>query len=122
MSDNLMVELADRIAAALVLLHELTNGQKRIQETVNRVGTWSREVDKFQERMRTDLMARMDRLQDSLTAIRDDIAINYGAADQVRRAHDNTREQLRALADTQATMLRQIQRLQTDMRILKGEP
>jgi hypothetical protein len=67
-------------------------------------------------------MARMDRLQDSLSAIRDDIATNYGSADHVRRAHDNTREELRALADTQATMMRQIQRLQTDMRILKGEP
>jgi hypothetical protein len=30
-----------------------------------------------------------------LSAIRDDIALNFGTADQVRRANDNTRDELR---------------------------
>lgn len=73
-------------------------------------------------KLRTDLMARMDRLQDAITAIRDDIAVNLGTADQVRRANDNTRDELRALSEVVTTMLRQIQRLQTDVRELKGDP
>jgi hypothetical protein len=42
-------------------------------------------------RTRVDLMARMDRLEDGLTAIRDDIAVNFGPADAVKRANDDTR-------------------------------
>jgi uncharacterized coiled-coil DUF342 family protein len=75
-----------------------------------------------QEALRTDVMARIDRLQDAVTAIRADIAVNYGAADHVRRANDNTREEVRALADTVSAMERQIQRLQTQVRELKGDP
>jgi hypothetical protein len=36
-------------------------------------------------------MARMDRLENKLTEIRDDIAVNFGATDTVKRANDNTR-------------------------------
>jgi len=49
--------------------------------------------------MRVDLMARMDRLEDGLTAIRNDIAVNFGAADAVKRANDNTREEVRSLGE-----------------------
>jgi hypothetical protein len=73
-----------------------------------------------QVQLRVDLMARLDRMQDTITAIRDDIAMNYGTAEHVRRANDNTRDELRALADTQMAMLRQIQRLRTDLDELKG--
>ena len=38
---------------------------------------------------RVDLMERMDRLQDSLTAVRDDIGVNMGAVDAMQRANDN---------------------------------
>jgi hypothetical protein len=40
----------------------------------------------------------------------------------VRRANDSTRDELPALGDAVNGMLRQIQRLQTDVRGLKGEP
>lgn len=67
-------------------------------------------------------MARMDRVQNSVTAIRDDIAVNYGTVDHVRKANDNTREELRQLTALVSGMMRQIVRLQTDVRGLKGEP
>ncbi len=34
--------------------------------------------------LRTEVMARMDGLENKITAIRDDIAVNYGTADRVR--------------------------------------
>lgn len=71
--------------------------------------------------IRSDVMARMDRLQDSVTLIRDDIAVNYGSTSAVKLANDNTREELRALGDVVTAMHRQIQRLQTDVRELRGE-
>lgn len=67
-------------------------------------------------------MERLDRLQNSVASIRDDIAANYGTAGAVKRANDNTREELRLLGEVVTTMSQQIQRLQTDVRELKGDP
>ena len=72
-------------------------------------------------RLRVDMMARMDRLQDSLTAIRDDISTNYGTAEAAQRANDNTRTELRALSEVVSSLVRQIRRLDTEVRILKGD-
>jgi len=71
------------------------------------------------DKTRGDVMARLDRVGDELSAIRDDIAVNLGTADQVRRANDNTRDELLALVDQVAGMMRQILRLQTELR---GQP
>ena len=64
----------------------------------------------------------MDRLQDLVTVIRDDITVNFGASEQVKRVADNTRDELRALSDVVSGMHRQIQRLQTQVRELRGDP
>jgi methyl-accepting chemotaxis protein len=78
-------------------------------------------MDQLRTLLRTELMARMDRLQDSITSIRDDIAVNYGSSEAARKANDNTREEVRTLHDLVGNMMRQIQRLQSDVRTLKGE-
>ena len=72
-------------------------------------------------RLRVDMMAGMDRLQDSLTAIRDDISTNYGTAEAAQRANDNTRTELRALGEVVSSLVRQIRRLDSEVRILKGD-
>jgi len=72
--------------------------------------------------LRTDLMGRMDRLQDSITSMRDDIGVNMGATAHAVETNDNTRAELRSLGDVVTAMSRQIQRLQADVRALKGEP
>ena len=71
---------------------------------------------------RADLMARMDRLQDSVTSIREDIITNYGAAQHAQRINDNTRAEQRSLNDLVQLMQRQILRLQTDIETLKDAP
>lgn len=75
-----------------------------------------------QTSLRVDLMARMDRLEDGLTAIRNDIAVNFGAADTVRRANDNTREEVRSLADVVSALVRKVRMLETRVRTLTGDP
>ena len=67
-------------------------------------------------RLRADLVTRLERMGDSLTAIRDDIATNFGTAEQAQRANDNTRSELRSLNNVVMAMHRQIQRLQADVR------
>jgi hypothetical protein len=73
-------------------------------------------------RLRGEVMARMDRIQNDVTALRDDIAVGFAAADHVRRMHDNTREEGRGLGDVISAMQRQIQRLQADVRALRDQP
>lgn len=71
---------------------------------------------------RADIMARIDRLQDLVHSLRDDIGVNFGATDRVRDAHDGTRRELASLGEQVSLMERQIMRLQSDVRALKGEP
>ena len=72
--------------------------------------------------LRTDLMARMDTHANQLTAIRDDIAVATGQADSARKANLVVRNDIQFLSEQVVIMERQIQRLQTDVRTLKGDP
>ncbi len=49
--------------------------------------------------LRVDAMARLDRHENHLTSIRDDISVAMGGTDHVRRISDNTREDVRGLSD-----------------------
>lgn len=72
--------------------------------------------------LRVDLMARMDRLQNSLTLIRDDITVNMGAVDAMQRANDNTRELVRSQGDQMNVMWRQLKNLEAKVRGITGDP
>ena len=71
---------------------------------------------------RTDLMGRMDRLQDSLTLIRDDVSVNMGAASAMQRANDNTRELVRQQGEQMNVMWRQLKNLEARVRDITGDP
>ena len=72
--------------------------------------------------LRVGMMERMDRLQDSVTAIRDDIGVNMGRADRAHEAADGTRSELRALGEQVSAMARQITHLQVKVREIRGDP
>ena len=74
-----------------------------------------------QERLRIDLMAGMDRLN-TANGIRDDITVTIARVNRSHVAAENTRDEVRLLGKQVNAMERQIQRLQTDMRQIKGEP
>ena len=72
---------------------------------------------------RADVMERIDRLQQvALTAQRDDDVVNFGAAERPEKIALGVREEVRAMGDQVNAMVRQIQRLQTEVRQLRGEP
>lgn len=73
-------------------------------------------------RTRANIMERIDRLQDAVTAIRDDIAVNMGAADAMQKANDNTRELVRLQGEQLSIMWEQLKQAQQDIRELKGTP
>jgi hypothetical protein len=47
--------------------------------------------------LRVELMARMDRLQDTMSAVKDDIGVNMEATEAAQRVNDNSRQDLRSL-------------------------
>ncbi|PPQ38831.1 hypothetical protein CCS01_01855 [Rhodopila globiformis] len=111
----------------LAILNDLKAGQKTLEAGQARLEAGQTSLEDRQIRLETgqtslrvDLMARMDRREDMNTKIRDDIAVNFGTADAVRRANDNTREELRALSEVVSLMHRQISRLQTEVEQMKG--
>jgi hypothetical protein len=58
-------------------------------------------------------MARMDRLENAVNGIRDDITKNMARADRAHVAAENTLDEVRLLGEQVNAMERQIQRLQT---------
>lgn len=66
--------------------------------------------------LRIDTMARLDRHENHLTSIRDDISVAMGGTDHVRRISDNTREDVRGLAEQLGTMWRKVNRLEEAVR------
>jgi chromosome segregation ATPase len=75
--------------------------------------------DRLQQGQR-DIMARIDRLQDTVTAVQTDMSVNLGATHHVERREENTREEVRSLTTLVYAMERQIQHLQTEVRDLRG--
>ena len=73
------------------------------------------------ERLRIDLTGRFDRVEQAITAIRDDITVTMRLADRAQEAADHTRAGLSAPGDRVTAMMHQIQDLQAEVRHLKGE-
>lgn len=67
-------------------------------------------------------MARMDRMSDQITFIKDDMGVTMGASDSVRRNGDATKEELRALSDIIYTTVRQLRQLRERVDELPDRP
>ena len=66
--------------------------------------------------LRVDIMACLDRHENHLTSIRDDISVAMGGTDHMRRISDTTREDVRGLAEQLGTMWRKVNRLEEVVR------
>jgi hypothetical protein len=73
------------------------------------------------DRLRVDVMARMDRLQDGFNAVRDDVMVNVDRTDRVEAIARASADEVRAMGAELSGIHRQIQRLQSDVRHLRGE-
>ena len=101
---------------------KLEAGQASLEAGQAKLENAQARLEESQTQLRVELMSRMDRLQNTLTGIRDDIGVNMGRADRAHEAADNTRAELRTLGEVVTGMGRQIQRLQTAVRELRGDP
>jgi chromosome segregation ATPase len=93
-----------------------------LREDLNALAVRMNRLEAGHTSLRVDLMARMDRLDNQLTALRDDMSVNFGATEAVKRANDNTREELRSLGDMVSALYRKVHNLETQVRDLTGDP
>ncbi len=63
-------------------------------------------------RLRVDVMARLDRQQDFLGSIRDDIGVNMAATDRAREANVETRKDVAQLTEQVSLIHRRLIRLE----------
>jgi predicted nucleic acid-binding Zn-ribbon protein len=68
-----------------------------------------------QTRLRVDMVDQLEKMENKLTLIREDIAVNMGRADGAHRAADNTRDELRALNEQVQSMERRQRMLSARM-------
>jgi chromosome segregation ATPase len=107
----------DPILAAIEQLRTDLGG--RIDGLDGRIDSLRNQLDERDARLMSWVNDGNERILNQLTAIREDIATNYGTADAVRRANDNTREELKSLSDVVAAMQRQYLRLRSEVDELK---
>jgi chromosome segregation ATPase len=116
MSDSLVLSALARLEAGETTLEADTTGPKAEQARLR--SDFLAEPGKT----RADIMERVDRLESAVTLIRDDIAVNIGAAEAVERARENTRADVRTLGRQVSVMWKQIKQLQSEMREVHGDP
>ena len=105
MSDDPVLAAIARLEAGNARLEALTAGLETGLDTLRR------EARADLTELRVAMMGRMDRLQGTMTGIRDDIGVAMGSADAMQRANDNTRELVRLQGEQLTIMFRQIKRL-----------
>jgi len=108
----------DPVLAALVRLEE---GQARLREELSGFTEGQAKLRDDQTKLRVDLMERIDRLENRLTTIQDDIGVNMGAVSTVFDRQVGTRKEVDSTGLLVAAMMRQIHRLQTDVEDLKSK-
>jgi hypothetical protein len=78
-------------------------------------------IEMGQIKLQADIMARIDRLQDAITAIRDDVGVNMGAVDVARQVADTIREDVKLMREQVSVMYWRMLKAEADIRVLKGD-
>ena len=69
--------------------------------------------------LRTDVMARLDRHEDLLASMRDDITVSMGRAAHTLTVAENTREEARNAGQESAALYRMVKRLESRVEVLE---
>jgi predicted nucleic acid-binding Zn-ribbon protein len=72
--------------------------------------------------LRTDIVGKLETIENELTGIRADMAINMGRVDAVQDDHKAIRASVAQMREELSAHWRQIKRLETDVRELKSQP
>jgi len=103
----------DALSMILAAMIRLEDKMTRLEDKVERLETGQVELRGEMTAMRVDVMLRLDRHENRLSDIRDDIAVSMARADQAALVAVNTREEARLLGQQVALLQRQVNKLQT---------
>ena len=103
----------------LAALTRLETGQVSLRADLAGLGAGQGSLGADLARLRADVMDRIDRLQNTVEGMRDDIRVNCGASDRATRIASGASEEVRALGAEVSAMERQIMRLRADVDELK---
>ncbi len=106
----------DALNMVLGALVRLEGNLAKIQDDLTFLRADQRSLRADLTSLRVDVMARLDRHENHLTSIRDDISVAMGGTDHMRRISDTTREDVRGLAEQLGTMWRKVNRLEEVVR------
>ncbi len=119
MSQDAIIAALARLEAGQAALRgdlsRLEAGQAALRDDLSRLKSGLGALGNELAATRSALMDRIDRAQHSVDLLRDDIVVNYGAADRTQRIAKGASDETRALADEVRAMQRQIAKLRTDM-------
>lgn len=102
-------ERISRMDERLGRLEEHSEGMgQRLGRLEERVGHLDERVD----RLRVEVMDRLDRQQNFLAGIRDDIGVNMAATERVREANNQTRKDVAQLSEQVSLIHRRLIRLE----------
>ena len=79
-------------------------------------------LERGQSSLRADIVGKLETIENELTGIRADMAINMGRVDAVQEDHKAIRASVAQMREELSAHWRQIKRLETDVRELKGQP
>jgi CCR4-NOT transcriptional regulation complex NOT5 subunit len=92
---------------------------ERIEARTERIEARTDVLEQGMTRLRVDVMDRIDRLQDTLQSVRNDVVVNYANTERVERNVRNGEEQTRLLADQVNLMFKRILGIDERVRTLE---
>ncbi len=114
--------MSDHPDPVLAALARLEQGQRAIEQSQQALEHGYRALSAKMDQGHRDIMARIDRLQDTVTGMQSDMTVNLGAVQHVEHREEHIRDEVRSLTTLVFAMERQILHLQTEVREIRGRP
>lgn len=109
--DGVRTELGTRIGSV-----ETTLGAR-----IDAVGATTTRLEARLDRVRGDVMDRIDRLQDGLTQLTEGMIVDLGAAERAEQIAKSSSEETRTLGQQMTRMVRRIRRVEEAVKRLGGD-
>jgi chromosome segregation ATPase len=110
--------MSDGINQVLAAIARVDDRVGRVEEPIDRMDERTGRLEEELTRARVEVMARLDRQQDVLAGIRDDIRVNVAATDMVRDRHNAIRNDYDQLAHQVSVIHRRL--IQLEQRVDRG--
>jgi vacuolar-type H+-ATPase subunit I/STV1 len=103
-------------------LEVLLAGQESLQNAQMRLVGLIENLSNGLQRLRVEVMARIDAFQEAVISQREEAILSQGAAERAETIAKSAQGEVRAIGEQVNSLIRQMRRLQAEIRQLRGEP